>query len=223
METVLDHTTGALVERAGPACSYRRREAIYYQGDAYSGLYWVASGVVLLEQFDAFGNQTAFRLAMPGEFFGYRSLFAEEPHAATAIALKPSRVRACPPATVREQVRRDPAVAIELLKLLARDPGPVQAPMLRSPYLPVRVRLAHLLILLRERCASDDGHGGLVYSLPVQRGDIAAMLGTRIETVARTIRALEGAGVATFAKGRRVHVPEPERLYEAAGLALPQP
>ena len=60
----------------------------------------------------------------------------------------------------------------------------------------------------------------LVYDLPLQRRDIASMIGIRSETLSRVIRDLEKAKLAIF-KGRQIMVPDPEKLFGLIGIKLP--
>ena len=195
---------------------FRRRQEVYRQGEEPLGIYCVEAGHLLLRHCDTFGNETAYRVAMPGEFIGYRSYFAGQAHAVTAYALDTGSVCLFPRAALTRLIERNPPVASAFLRMLARDPGPMYAPLLRSSYLPARVRLANLLLLLRERCAAPTATGGLAYELPLRRRDMAALLGTREETVARTVAAYEKEGLAKF-DGRRVEVPDAVRLQEIAG------
>ena len=180
---------------------YARGAYIFHQDDPPEGLYCIRSGYVLLSQVDRFGNETAFRLATGGEVIGYRSLFAEQPHSAGARSLAPTRACCIPRTLLRGLRDENHALDAAFLKTLARDPGFVDAPLLRSPLLPLRVRFAYLLTVLRRE------HGrpveeGLLFEVPLTQRDTAALLGARPETVARVHRELEDAGLCRFRRGR---------------------
>jgi CRP/FNR family transcriptional regulator len=193
---------------------------IFNQGDQPQGIYCVASGHLLLTQSDLSGNETALRLATPGELIGHRSLFAEQAHAATARALTPCRVCFIPGAAVREILESNPAFALRLLRTVARDRGPLEAPLLRGPWLSVRVRLVHLLLVHRDRCSETLPDGRLLFELPLTRRDIASMLGVRPESISRAIQDLQDEGVASF-RGRRV-VSTLDRLLGVAKVEMVQ-
>lgn len=214
--SVLDRSEVALLNRAHRPRVYMPGETIFHQDDEPQGLYCVESGHILLRQLDAFGNEIAFQLVVPGDTMGWRSFFAEQPHAATARALTACRVCLIPSAPVRQLLERNPALGLRFLRTLARDRGPSEAPLLRSPHLPVRMRLVHLLLVLKDSCAASSTDGELVLELPLSRSDIAAMVGARAETVTRTIRDLQDEGVVRFC-GRQVIVPELDRLLDIVG------
>lgn len=207
----------ALVDRTLQRRAYRRGETIFHQDDEPLGIYCVRSGYVLLWRIDAFGNETAFGLVGPGENMGYRSLFAEERHAATARALTPCQVCLMPGATVNQLIDAKPALARRFLHMVARDRGPTYALLLRGQHVPLRVRLIHLLLVLKERFARTGKDGQLVIELPLSRQDIAAMVGARPETITRALRELEEEGVATF-RGRQVEIKRLDRLMDVAGV-----
>ncbi len=204
------HRDARLVERA-------RGEAFLRQGEAPRGLYFVIAGDVLLEQFDTQGTYTAFRIAGAGDLFGYRSLFALEPHATTALALKRSRVARVSGTTIEALMASNPALARAFLTMIATDPGPVYAPLLRSPLLPATVRLAHLLLILKDRYARPFRAGALYYELPLSQEQIGGLIGARRESVSRLFKQFDAAGVCRQ-RGRKIVVPSIERLRDYAGL-----
>ncbi|MDP6121593.1 MAG: DUF1326 domain-containing protein [Rhodospirillales bacterium] len=80
-----------------------------------------------------------------------------------------------------------------------------------------RARLAHLLLVLRERFATAMPDGEQLFDLPVLRKDMAAMIGALPETVPRIIREMQTDGVAQLAN-RQVRVPEIENLFHEIEL-----
>lgn len=209
--TCLDQLADDVLRSARRLTVYQVGETLFHQQDAPQGIHCLMSGLVLLKQLDAFGNETAFRVLFPGQTCGWRSLFAEQNHMASAVALEVSKVCFVPSADIERMMRLDPRLSRRFLKSLAKDPGPADALMLRSAFLPARVRLAHLLLILIERCLGEAADGEVCYRLPVKRKHIAALIGTSQETVSRTIKELEDEALATFDQ-RDVLIPDIERL-----------
>lgn len=219
---VLDRAGITAHNRSRVAMDFQAGHIIFKQTEESSGVYCVESGHILLRQLDAFGNETAFRLIVQGETVGWRSFFADEPHAATALALTSCRICFIPRKALNELLDKYPHFTRQLLKTLARDRGPAEALLLRSPLLPVNIRLIHLLLILRDRCSVLAPPDGLIFDLPLKRKQIAAMIGTRSETLSRAIRELKVNGVAIF-QGRRVSVPDQRRLLEIAHQGTTSP
>lgn len=194
----------------------RRGDTIFLQGDEPQGIYCIESGYILLWRSDYFGNETAFGLVGPGESMGYRSFFARDQHAATARALTPCRVCLIPSAAVRALLAKSPGLAERFLRLVARDRGPSDAVLLRGQHLPLRVRLIHLLLTLKEKCEAVSSGEGIAFDVPLSRRDMAAMIGVRPESLTRAIADLREEGIAVF-EGRRVTVPAVGRLQTIVG------
>jgi len=196
--------------------SFERHQTIFRQGSSPRGLHCIVAGDVLLERIDKEGHHTAFRIAVPGDLLGFRSLFAEQPHAATARALRRCRVSFIPEAPLREVLESNPLLACAFLKLVAADPGPFYAPFLRNPLLPAVSRLAHLLLILQHQYAQNSYDGEAIYELPVSKSIIAALIGIRRETVSRLFQQLEKAGLCNL-HGSRIAIPSTTRLADYCG------
>lgn len=214
---VLDRSGLTLHDRNRRIKEYKPGDFFYEQDQESDGLFCVESGNILLSNLDAFKNETAFRVVFQGEVFGIRSFFSEQPHNTTAKALSACRVCFISRATLDDLFDKHPVLAREFLKSLGRDRGPWEALLLRSPLQPVYIRLIHLLLILRESCAKKVSPYGLVFDLPLQRKQIAAMLATRKETLSRAIKELEKQGLADF-KGRRVMVPDLRKLLRISQI-----
>lgn len=186
--------------------TFARDEKIFKQDTESSGLFCLRSGHALLWHSDAYNHKTAFRVVGAGEMMGYRSLFGEDTHAATAQALTVCDVCFYPKQTVLKMVDEFPGFARGFFRTLARDRGPRDALLLRGQHIPVRIRLVNLLLLMNtdEVCPDD---GVCVLRLPMLRRDIAALLAARPESIARAIKELGQDGIAKF-NGRTVTIPD---------------
>ncbi len=197
-----------------------RDEKIFSQGADATGLFCLRSGHTLLWHADAFNHKTAFRVVGPGEMMGYRSMFGDDAHAATAQALTACDVCYYPKKIVLQLVDEFPGFARRFFRTLARDRGPRDALLLRGQHIPVRTRLINLLLLMNTNEICPD-NGTCVLKLPMLRRDIAALLAARPESIARAIKELGQAGIAMFS-GRTVTIPNLDALSaETTGEQLP--
>ena len=112
---------------------------------------------------------------------------------------------------------RNPAVSQAFLRHMARDLEDAEEARLKATSLSARAQLAGLLLVLKQRFGTMARDGTLIIELPLSRQDLAAVIGTRPETVARAVRALEQAKVAQF-NGRSVVIPDLDALMDAADL-----
>ena len=199
------------LEREKSSRVYDAGEVIFHQGSRCSGVFCIRSGTVALRKANVQGQTIITRLLHPGETLGYRTFFSGGVYTATAVALTPSRICFVDRPLVRSLLESNPSLSHKFLKHLAQDLRSAEEAKLATAVLPVRARVAGLILALVDRYGQDGEQGTLDLELPLARQDMAALIGVRPESVARAIRALEEDGVANF-KGRHVHIPDLDTL-----------
>ncbi len=189
-------------------------EALYHQGDACHGVYCIHSGMVGIRKVDIDGNSVLLDLAHAGDTLGYRALLTGNEHQVGAEILKKGAVCFIDKGTVRGLIDQNPVLGHRFLSRAIKDLEKAEDKFLESVTLSVRARLAHLLLVLKDRHAkTTEGDKELVLELPLSRQDLAAMIGIRPETMSRTIRRFEEDGIAEFS-GRTVRVPDVSSLID---------
>ncbi len=210
---MLDEAEIQTLNKAKSCHTYRPGQMIFYQGNPCVGLYDVLSGSVAIRKHEAQGSSVLVRLVHEGQSLGYRTFFSGGAYAADAEALTVCSVCFIDGEALRAVMDRNASVRDRFLERVSQDLERAEEGWLRQVALPVRSRLSHLLLEMRGRFATVAADGTLTIELPISRQDIASMLGTRAETLARTIRALGEDGVAQF-KGRLVTVADLDLLYD---------
>lgn len=198
---------------------YQPGQTIFFQGNQCLGVYCIESGTVALRKTDASGNSVIVRMVNSGETLGYRAYFADSVYSASAEALEQCRICFIRRDVVKQMLENNPALGTAFLRRIARDLEDAETLQLQTATLPVRTRLAHLLLVLKDRFGTVEEDGTLTIDLPLARQDIAAMLGTRPETVARAVRSLHDEGVALF-DGRHCRVRDLDELLDVVELAV---
>jgi len=194
--------------------SYDIGQNIYLEGDNCEGVYCLKAGLIAIRKTDVNGNSAVVRLVQPGEAFGHRSFLANERHAGTAEVLVKSKLCFIPRVSLEHLLSQSPDVAIRFTRRVARDLREIEELYLLTTTQPVRKRLAHLLLSLKTRYSSNESEDDeVVIELPLSRQELAAAIGTRPETIARTIKKLEEDQLAFF-KGRQVTIPSLDLLQE---------
>ena len=194
-------------------CKVPAGQVVFREGDACRGVYCVKSGLLSVRMTDSAGNSVFLgRMANPGDILGYRPFLVGEPHWGTAVALMPSVICFINGTTVRRLLDRNPALGQRFLQRASRALRNADEGYFESLSLTARARLAHLLMVLKERFGEDDDDGGFVLNLPFSRRDLAAVVGAQPESLSRLIRDLGADGVAKFS-GRKVQVHDIERLH----------
>lgn len=193
--------------------TYLTGQLVYNQGDTCSGIYCVVSGLVAIRKADEHGNTVLVRLSYPGETIGYRDFFADEDYTTSAEILEPAQLCFVEKTSVRTLLDRNPSLGLSFLKKVSNDLDAAEETILQSASHSVRVRFAHLLLTLKDRYATVQDDGSMKMRLPLSRQDIADILGSRPETIARVIHMLEKEEVAFFS-GRTVVIPDLDPLLD---------
>lgn len=193
--------------------NYKAGETIFMQDDPCKGLYIIESGMVAIRKIDSEGRSAVIRLGYPGDSIGYRPLLARENHRASAEVVKDSRVCFINAKATWQIISDNPDMGLRFLERTAKALGEVESRFFEVAALSVRVRLVHLLILLRDRCGRFSSDGTLVLELPLTRQDLASMIGARPESVSRAFHELKEDGLA-HSSGRQVLVTQYDRLIE---------
>jgi CRP/FNR family transcriptional regulator len=193
--------------------TFKPGEVIFRQGDTCQGIYCIDAGEVALRKTDEHGGSAIVRLAHAGQTIGYRAFFAGGPYAASAEALTECQICFVPSDAVKALIAQDPRLGYSFLKRQADDLRESEEMRLHATSLSTRARLAHFLLTLKDRVGAVGDDGVLTVELPLSRKDLAALLGARRESIARAIRALDDAGVASFA-GRTVQIPDLDALLD---------
>jgi CRP/FNR family transcriptional regulator len=202
-----------LLDAARVTNLYQPGQVLFYQGNPCLGIFCVESGELALRKTDESGHSVIVRLVHAGQTLGYRAFFAGDNYTATCEALTEAQVCFIDKEAVRQLIHRNPALGLQFLRTVSEDLREAEEGKLAAVSLPVRARFAHLLLTLKDRHGTMGDDGVLRIELPMSRQDIAALLGARPETVARTIRALEDDGVARFS-GREVWVEDLDSLLD---------
>jgi CRP/FNR family transcriptional regulator len=186
-------------------------QALFEEGEPCRGLLIVADGRVEIRQISLRGREQVFHTEGPGAALGEGPLFDGGGYIASAIALVPARVLFLPRAEVLRLCQRRPAVALAMLKTLARRVRHFAGIVSDLAFRPVTERLARCLATT----IGEPIKPGTSIELALTQAQLAARLGTVRELVARAFGQLEECGVISRDRSR-VTIRDPVRL---AGLA----
>jgi len=134
---------------------------------------------------------------LPGEVFG---LSFDDEHTVSAEAIADSKVLVIKRSAVDALAGRDPAIARELFMLIGRELRRAQDRallLIKS----AQERVAGFLLEMADRTSAKDA-----VELPMSRQDIGDYLGLTIETVSRTLTALECSAAIKLPTSRHVEL-----------------
>jgi CRP/FNR family transcriptional regulator, dissimilatory nitrate respiration regulator len=171
----------------------------------------VADGRVEIRQISVRGREQVFHTEGPGAALGEAPLFDGGGYIASAVALVSTRVLFLPRAEVLRLCQRRPAVAVAMLKTLARRVRHFAGIVSDLAFRPVTERLARYL----DASIVQPIKPGTSIELPLTQAQLAARLGTVRELVARAFAQLEESAVISRDRSR-IAIRDPARLAALA-------
>ena len=205
----------ALLERNYPAGA-----PIVHADDPSGGPFFiVAEGevAVLLETGE--GKETVLATLQPGEYFGEMSLIDESPRAATARAVRPSRLMLLRREDFRRLMSESPRLCLALLEEMNRRLRLSNRKVAGLSYRSMRCRVAGALVTLMEEKGLrklEDGAIRVIIRERPTRKFLAEMAGTTRESASRTLAAWEREGWVK-AQGRDLVILREEALRALVG------
>ena len=186
-------------------------ETLFEEGEPCRGLVIIAEGRVEIRQISLRGREQVFHTEGPGAALGEGPLFDGGGYIASAVALTPTRALSLPRAEVMALCRRQPDVALAMLKTMASRVRHFAGIVGDLAFRPVTERLARHLNM------AVDGpiKAGTRIDLSLTQAQLAARLGTVRELVARAFAQFEKGGVISRVRSH-VTVRDPARLAALA-------
>jgi CRP-like cAMP-binding protein len=194
----------------------RRKAVAHHEGDPLPGLVWVKRGVVIFWRFDHRGHLHVFDQAWSGAL----SLVTIVGRGAMApnhiSAVLPTEVCVLPWDAL-DAVRAECPLDGELLRCAGREHRRRinwQA-LLRG--LTVRPRVMRILRRIADEFGTP-GEDGWLVAFPLTGGDLAQLAYANRDEVGRALRELAADGLLKRVSGRRILIPDPDRLGPPAEL-----
>ncbi len=185
------------IQLIGGVTYYPRRVQIVHEDEAADRLYKVISGTVCTYNVLTDGRRQIGGFYLPGDIFG---LECSEGHTLAAETITNARVLVIRKSVLSALVSRNAVLTSHLLLLTARELARVQERVLLLSSKSAQERVVGFLLEMSKRGSST----GDSVDLPMSRQDIADYLGLTIETVSRTLWALENCGAIQITRRRRI-------------------
>jgi len=187
----------------------RKGEEIFSEGDEGTGFYMVLAGRVKISKVSMEGKEQILHMVGPGEPFGEVPVFTGQGFPADASAAAQSTVLFFPRVAFVGLIRKDPALALNMLAQLSRRLRQFAALVEDLSLKEVPGRLAKYLLYLSDH----DGHGAV--ELDISKGQLASLLGTIPETLSRILSKLDREGLIR-SKGKQIRIIDREGLERLA-------
>jgi CRP/FNR family transcriptional regulator, nitrogen fixation regulation protein len=179
----------------GATMSYPRNSEIFGENEPADYLYKVVSGCVRTYKILSDGRRQIGGFYLAGEVFG---LSFGDDHTLSAEAIADTKVLVIKRSALNTLAERNPAIGRALFAATGRELGRVQDRILLL-IKTAQERVAGFLLEMAERVFTDNA-----VELPMSRQDIADYLGLTIETVSRTLTALEDSAAIEVPTSRHI-------------------
>jgi CRP-like cAMP-binding protein len=177
--------------------SYKRGQAIFWEGDPGIGFYMVADGKVKIYKTSAEGKEQILHIYGPGNPFGEVPVFSGSRFPANAQALEKSRLLFFPRQDFIQLISRHPSLALNMLAVLSMRLRQFTVQVENLSLKEVPARLASYLVYL-----SDEQDGVAAVDLPISKGQLASLLGTIPETLSRIFNKMSQQQLISVEGGR---------------------
>lgn len=178
----------------------RANEAVFVHGQPTTELCLVLSGRIKLSRAGWARDPVILRIAHPGEFLELARSLRPGGYDVTATALCSAELAVWPTQVWRRLVDEIPAIMPCLAQLLEQELSDAQHRFVEIASLDVPRRIAHALLRLVNQAGRKEA-AGIRIDFPLSQQDLAALTGTTLFTVSRTLTCWERRGL--LAGGRR--------------------
>lgn len=165
--------------------SYKKNEIIFKEGFDPPGLISLAKGKVKIFKDGLTGKEQILRLAKPGDFIGYRAIFANDSYNASAGAFEDSVVCIITKDCLLRIIEQNYQFAIEIITFLAKDIGDVENILVSLTQKHLRGRLAESIIRLAETYGYENDN--ITIKIQLYREDLANLANMTTSNAIKTL------------------------------------
>jgi CRP-like cAMP-binding protein len=191
---------------------YRKGQVIFREGTFPSGIYFIAEGKVKKYKADKTGREQIIYVANKGELIGYHAILADDRYPDSAAVLEDSAIAFIPKEDFLQVLRTSDVLSGRLLKTLSHEFAVLVNSLSMLAHKSVRERLAHQLIVLREKYKLNF-QPGMPVEINMSRDDLSNLVGTARENVVRVLTEFKKMGILET-KGRKIIVRDVNKLIE---------
>lgn len=170
-------------------------QVLFEQGDEGDALYALIEGMLEVSFLAMSGRKLALSLMRPGEVFGEIALFDNGPRTATITAAVPSRVLRVRRDDVMNQIRKQPDLAVDMIRLAGLRMRWMGAQLNEQVFLPMPIRLARKLLHLASQQDSPSER------ITLSQSELAEFVGATREAVSKTISNWRRSNVVEASRG----------------------
>jgi len=178
----------------GETVRFRRGDVLWHQGDPATALFSVCTGAVKLVRRWPDGREMILDLIFRGQLMGEAAAIPGALYSTTAVALSAGRGMRVEDGDLLRMLRERPALTPSLLCLAVERQAAFTRRLDELNHGPVESRLARVLLHIGDEIGVEDSRGVFV-PVHLSRGDLADLVGCRVETIIRIMTRWQREGV----------------------------
>ncbi len=190
--------------------AYRRGETIFLDGGEGHGFYVVVTGKVKIYKLSPEGKEFVLHVMGSEESFAEVPVFEGRSYPANADAVEDTRVLFFPRDALLRAIRRDPALAMNMLAALSARLREFAQKMEDLSLKDVPSRLSAYFLHLSERKEGADE-----LDLDIKKGLLASLIGAKQESLSRILARMSVRGIIEV-KGKKIRILDRQKLKKIA-------
>ena len=203
------------LEKQMSLAQFKKNEFLFKEGDKPGGLLMLIAGKVKIFKEGVGGREQIIRMVKPMGIIGFRALFAEENHIASAVTLEESLICTANSEFILTRAIHNISFAEQIIKKLSKELGFSNTRTVTLTQKHIRGRLAESLILLKDKYGyKNDGRTLNVY---LSREDIANLSNMTTSNAIRTLSTFANEKVIAI-DGRKIKILDYNRLDRISKL-----
>lgn len=188
---------------------FKTGQRIFLSGEQFEKLYVVRTGFLKTVMIDSSGDEQVLCFPMKGDLLGIDGIH-NRTHLSEAVALSDGELVALPYKTLTAVIARHPGLAELVYGAMSMELVREQAMIGMLGSLSAEARVAKFLVAMADRFEKI-GYSRRAYNLRMTRHEIGSYLGITLETVSRTLSALDNIGYITVDQ-RTISIKDEESL-----------
>jgi CRP-like cAMP-binding protein len=190
--------------------NYSRGQVIFHEGFPASGIHCIYSGRTKLYKTGQSGHSLVVRLLGPTDVMGLCAVFSDAPYSVTAEALDSATVCYLPKEAIFEVIQNSPQLSLALMSKLANELRTSENRLVEIAQDSALQRTARLLQWFHRTLPGAANHAQPM-TVPLKRGEMAQMIGTKPETFSRMLRELSDKSIIQHSRST-ITILDPEAL-----------
>lgn len=194
---------------------YKKNQIIYQEGEEPTGLLCLGSGKAKVFKEGVGGRDQIVRMAKAPGLIGYRALFAQGPHIASAVVIDPCIIFHIPSEVVTQLMSTNNQLCLNIIHAFATELGFSRYRTVTLTQKHIRGRLAESLLLLKDIYGYEEDN--VTLNVYLSREDLANFSNMTTSNAIRTLTNFAKENVLTV-DGRIIKIIDEELLQRISKL-----